>query len=149
MNREDKIDHVKKLLDSFENLTGNKIINRSSPEEDFKKIEESSFVLVSHNGAEDPILNYGNPFALNLWEMSWDQFIQTPSKKTAEEDLRSKRKEMLSIAEKQGYFNGYEGVRISSSGKRFKIKNAIIWNVLDENGNKTGQAAYFKEIEML
>lgn len=145
----DKVQHVQRLLNSFERLTGKSIINRSSPKEDYKKVEEGGFVLVSHNGAKDPILNYGNSFALNLWELSWEEFTQTPSRKTAESDLRDKRQQMLEVAEKQGYFDKYEGVRISSSGKRFLIKNAIIWNVFDENNEKVGQAAYFNEIEHL
>ncbi len=145
----DKVQHVQRLLNSFNRLTGKSIIERSSPKEDLKKVEEGDFVLVSHNGANDPILNYGNPFALNLWELSWDEFTRTPSRKTAEADLREKRQQMLSIAEKQGYFDNYEGIRISRTGKRFLIKNAIIWNVLDENNKKIGQAAYFTEIEHL
>lgn len=145
----DKVQHVQRLLNSFERLTGKSIVERFSPEEDLIQVEEGNFVLVSHNGADDPILNYGNPFALNLWELSWEEFTQTPSRKTAELDLREKRQQMLAIAEKQGYFDNYRGIRISSSGKRFLIKNAIIWNVFDENNDKIGQAAYFNEIEHL
>lgn len=149
MELKDKIKHVERLLNAFEAVTGKEIIQRVSPAEDLKRVEEAEFVLVSHNGANDPILNYGNTFALKLWELDWDSFTQTPSRKTAEADLREKRQEMLAIALKQGYFDKYEGVRISSTGKRFMIKDAIIWNVSDENGNKIGQAAYFTKIEFL
>ncbi len=145
----DLINHVKNILDSFEKLTGKKIIKRSSPVSDYKKIEHGQFVLVSHNGSDDPILNYGNQFALKVWEMNWDEFVKTPSRKTAEDDKRAKRKEMLEIANKQGYFDNYEGIRISSTGKRFIIKDAIIWNVFNENGKKIGQAAFFDRIEYL
>ena len=110
-----KIEHIKNVLNSFEKLTGKTIINRTTPEADFLEIESAEFVLVSHNGAEDPILNYGNQFALKLWEMSWNDFIKTPSRKTAEPDLRVKRGEMLSIVSKQGYyenfFNWYEDIK--------------------------------------
>lgn len=138
--------HVQNLLNSFEKLTGKKIINRSNPDEDLKRVMQGLFVLVSHNGAQEPILNYGNPFALNLWEMDWDSFTKTPSSKTAEPDLREQRKEMLDMVTKQGYFDDYNGVRISATGKRFLIKNAIIWNVQNEIGENIGQAAYFKKI---
>lgn len=144
-----KVEHIKNVLNSFEKLTGKTIINRTTPEADLLEIENAEFVLVSHNGAEDPILNYGNQFALKLWEMSWNDFIKTPSRKTAEPDLRVKRGEMLSIVSKQGYYENYEGVRISSSGKQFKIKNAVIWNVTNVNDVCIGQAAYFKTIEYL
>ncbi len=144
-----KISHVKNLLDSFERLTGENIIERVNPELDYNAIQEGEFVLVSHNGAQDPILNFGNEFALNLWEMDWDSFTKTPSRKTAEADLRERRQEMLEVAEQKGYFDKYEGIRISSSGKRFKIKDAIIWNVFNQEGIKIGQAAYFNQIERL
>ena len=145
----DKVEHIKNVLNSFEKLTGKTIIERTTFEEDFLKIEQGAFVLVSHNGAEDPILNYGNQYALKLWEMTWGEFVKTPSRKTAEPDLRTKRHEMLAVVLKQGYYDHYEGIRVSSTGKQFKIKNAVVWNVNDEDGNYLGQAAYFKTIEHL
>ena len=145
----DKVKHVQRLLNSLEKLTGENIIKRTTPKEDLKKIERGEFVLVSHNTAEDPILNYGNPFALKLWELNWEEFTKTPSRNTTEHDLREKRQKMLKITEKQGYFDQYEGIRVSASGKRFKIKNAIIWNVLNESNFKIGQAAFFNEIQYL
>ncbi len=145
----DKVEHIKRILNSFEKLTGNRIIVRKSPKEDFVQIENGQFVLVSHNGAKDPILNYGNQCALKLWEMTWDEFVKTPSRKTAEADIRKQRSEILSIVSKQGYYSNYESIRISSTGKQFKIKNAVIWNVSDENDLYIGQAAYFDKIQYL
>ena len=43
-----------------------------------------------------------------------------------------------------GHMINYSGVRISSTGKRFKIEGATIWNIIDENGHYLGQAAMFK-----
>ena len=56
---------------------------------------------------------------------------------------------MLKIVIKNGFYDEYEGVRISSKGKRFRIKNAIIWNVLDKQNDRIGQAAYFTDIEYI
>ena len=81
--------------------------------------------------------------------MKWDDFVKTTSKTTAETDLRENRSEILKIVSKQGYYDNYQGVRISSKGNRFKIKNAVIWNVNDENGNLIGQAAYFKTVQFI
>ena len=145
----DKVEHVRNILNSFQRLTGRFIIDRKNAKKDFLEIENGDFILVSHNCLKDPILNYGNQFALRLWEMNWNEFIKTPSKKTAEPDLRENRSKMLNIVSKQGYFDQYEGIRVSSTGKRFKIKNAIIWNVSDDKGNFIGQAAYFNSIEYL
>lgn len=145
----DKIEHVELLLNSFEALNKNKIVERTTPEEDYQKVQKGDFVLVSHNGADDPILNFGNDFALKLWEMDWDTFIKTPSRETAETDLQKKRQEMLSLVSEKGFYDQYEGIRISSSGKRFKIKNVVVWNVVKKSGVKVGQAAYFNDIEFL
>ncbi len=145
----DKVEHIRNVLNSYTRLTGRTLIQRINPDEDFLNIEKGEFVLVSHNDSKNPVLSYGNHFALRLWEMSWDDFVKTPSSKTAEVDLRGDRSTMLKIVSKQGYFDNYEGIRISSTGKRFKIKNAIIWNVNDDNGKFIGQAAYFESIEYI
>ena len=146
----DKLRHVKHLLDSYEMFVKQDLIERSGDmKTDFEIINNSNFIVVSHNGATDPILNFGNKSALILWELSWEDFTNTPSRKTAELDLREKRQEMLLIAEKNGFFNDYEGIRVSSSGKRFKIKKAVIWNVVNGTGDKIGQAATFSNITFL
>jgi hypothetical protein len=75
--------------------------------------------------------------------MSWEQFIKTPSRLTAEPDDRAERARMLERAKLYGYFDGYRGVRISSTGRRFLVEQALIWNVIDPAGNPIGQAATF------
>ena len=52
-------------------------------------------------------------------------------------------KAMLERARTQGYIDNYQGIRISSSGRRFLIEQAIVWNVTDRAGNRRGQAATF------
>tara|TARA_B110000211_G_C14081581_1_gene554795 strand:- start:279 stop:722 length:444 start_codon:yes stop_codon:yes gene_type:complete len=146
----DKPAHVKQLLDSYKKFVKKDLIERSGDAEtDFRIINNSSFIVASHNGADNPILNFGNKVALDLWELDWENFTKTPSRKTAELDLREKRQEMLRIAEVNGYFDDYEGIRISSTGKRFMIKKVIIWNVENESGEKIGQAATFSDITFL
>ena len=41
------------------------------------------------------------------------------------------------------------GVRISKTGKRFKIDQAIIWNISDAHGRYCGQAATFDTWQFL
>ena len=145
----DKKNHIQFLLNSFKQFTGEELIERNDPESDMKRIENADFVLVSHNREEDPLLNYGNKAALNLWEMKWQDFVKTPSRKTAEPELRSDRAQMLAIAMEKGYVNNYSGIRITSTGRRFRITKAIIWNVIDANGSPIAQAAFFKNWEYL
>ncbi len=103
------------------------------------------FVLLSHGTEADPVLNYGNAAALKLWEMTWDQFTGTPSRLTAEPMERSQREKLLIDAKEKGYSDGYYGIRISSVGRRFEIRNVLLWNVVDEQGIYRGQAAVFSE----
>lgn len=132
------------LLESFHRWTGRDLLTRTgSPEEQAQALFAAPFVVVSHDTEPDPILNYGNQRALDLWEMSWSQLTSTPSRLTAEPMNRDERARMLAVAEAQGYFAGYRGIRISSTGKRFLVEEATVWNVVDKRGVRLGQAATF------
>lgn len=101
------------------------------------------FVVVSHGTESDPVLNYGNQVALDLWEMDWAKFTQTPSRSTAEPVNQVARELMMAQVLQQGFMENYRGVRVSSSGRRFEIERAIIWNLTDLQGQLCGQAATF------
>ncbi len=134
------------ILDSYQRLLGQDLIDRSTtPWEQAIILDRAPLVVVSHGTQTDPILNYGNQVALCLWEMSWAELTQTPSRLTAEPINRAIRQEMLRQVESQGFINNYQGIRISSSGRRFMIEEAIIWNLSDLAGNYCGQAATFTQ----
>ena len=105
------------------------------------------FVVVSHGTQADPILNYGNQQALALWAMDWAQFTQTPSRLTAEPVEQAERDRLLAQAAANGYISDYKGIRISSTGQRFWIQDVVIWDVLDEQNQRCGQAAKFDQWE--
>ena len=58
----------------------------------------------------DPVLNYGNRTALQLWEMTSEQFVVTPSRLTAELTHREARERLLEATMREGYVDGYEGI---------------------------------------
>ncbi|NBR86932.1 MAG: MEKHLA domain-containing protein [Verrucomicrobia bacterium] len=107
------------------------------------------FVLVSHGTQADPVLTYGNRAALALWEMSWDELTRTPSRLTAEPVAREDRARLLAEVTQHGHIANYAGVRISKFGRRFRIAQAIVWNLLDEHGAPCGQAAMFDRWDYL
>lgn len=107
------------------------------------------FVLVSHGTESDPILNYGNRTALNLWELTWPEFIRTPSRLTAEPVAREERARLLEEVTRNGFIANYAGVRISRTGRRFRIHEALVWNLRDEDGTYAGQAAMFGQWDFL
>ncbi|MEY3459588.1 MAG: Ribosomal large subunit methyltransferase [Planctomycetota bacterium] len=138
--------HTQVLLDSFRKYLGRELLPRSDdPEDEAQRLFEAPFVVVSHGTQEDPILNYGNRIALELWEMDATTLTSMPSRLTAEPMHRDERAEMMARALRDGYVDDYRGVRISSTGRRFRIDRAIIWNLVNHSGQRVGQAATFSE----
>lgn len=114
-----------------------------------KNVFEAPFVVVSHGTEADPILNYGNAAALKLWEMTWEELTRTPSRLTAEAPNREERARLLAAVTANGFIDDYSGIRISKNGRRFRIAQATVWNLLDERGQYAGQAAMFSKSEFL
>jgi len=136
--------HVTRLLASLRRWTRRDLIDPRLPEvEQARLIFDAPFVLLSHNTAADPFLNYGNRAAMQLFELGWEELIQTPSRLTAEAMHRDERARLLDAVTRGGFIDDYRGIRISSSGRRFFIERATVWNVFDECGAPYGQAATF------
>lgn len=132
------------LLDSYACWLNQELIHRhGTPLEQAERLFNSPFVVASHGVEDDPILNYGNQTALNLWNMDWERFTHTPSRLTAEPVNRKERTRMLAQARMQGYIADYRGVRISSTGQRFLVEQAIIWNIHKPDSTAIGQGATF------
>lgn len=138
-----------RIADSFRHWTGNDFITPVDRERLATRLYHGPFALVSHGIEADPIFCYANLTAQELWGMDWDAFTALPSRLSAEEDVQQERARLLELAEKQGYFDDYKGVRISATGKRFRILDCMVWNVIDEAGTRIGQAACFTEWEWL
>ena len=140
------------LARNYFRCTGSNLAGIQPPalEEDWGRwLFEAPFVLLSHGTEPDPVLNYGNRMALDLWEMDWAQFTAMPSRLTAETPEREERARLLESVSRQGYSSNYSGVRFARSGRRFRIVNASVWNVLDADGSPRGQAAFFEKWEWL
>ena len=132
------------LLNSFRHWTGRELLERAGdPTYEAHALFQSPFVVVSHGMEEDPLLNYGNQVALELWELTWEQLVKTPSRLTAEPMNRAEREWMLEQAKTRGYLDTYRGVRVASTGRRFLVENALIWNVVDAEGQKIKQTTTF------
>jgi len=133
------------LVSSFELLTGKNIlpleieVNNVS-----RKLFFAPFAVMSHGTETDPVFNYANQCALDLFEMTWENFIKLPSRYSAEMDSQEERDRILQRVSEDGYVDDYAGVRITSKGRRFQITNAIVWNVFDE-GRYFGQAALIRD----
>ena len=139
------IRHTACLLASFKHWASRELLDVSGTSEEIAKaVFESPMAVVSHGTEDDPILNYGNHAAMELWEVDWEALTQTPSRETAEPVALEERAALLDEVTRNGYIDNYQGIRISSSGKRFKIEQAVVWNLLDKQGQHCGQAAAFQ-----
>ena len=132
------------LLNSYAHWNQTELISRHGPPlEQARRLFAAPFVVASHGIEAEPILNYGNAKALELWEMNWEEFTTIPSSHTAEPVNQAERARMLQEAAHNGMIQNYRGARISKSGNRFLVEKATVWNVIDKNKNKIGQAVTF------
>ncbi|MGR8947419.1 MAG: MEKHLA domain-containing protein [Gammaproteobacteria bacterium] len=137
-------EHVRLLTGSFFRVTGNRLAADDYDDEEIAQlIFNADKVVVSHGIEKDPIFNYANRLAMELFEMSWTEFVAMPSRLSAEAPHRDERARLMRTVATQGFIDNYSGVRISKSGKRFMIEAATVWNVTDTDGKYCGQAATF------
>ncbi len=129
------------ICDSYQRWTGETLLPAGAERE--RELFFFPEVVVAHGTQADPLFFYGNQAALTLFEMSWHAFTRMPSRLSAEPLLRGEREAMLEEVRRQGISRAYTGTRISASGKRFRIENARVWNLVDAAGTLRGQAARF------
>lgn len=127
------------IAGSYQRLTGKSLLEAY----DAEGLWNAPFAVVAHGTEDDPVFFYGNRMALQLFEMSFDDFARLPSRLSAEPMGREARSALLERVSRQGFVDDYSGMRISSTGRRFMIANATVWNLLDEDGVYRGQAAAF------
>ena len=142
--------HVQILNRSLARWTGKELLAANMAEAELAdRIFHAPFVVVSHALESDPVLNYGNASALRLWEMTWPELTSTPSRLTAEAPNREERARLLAAVTKNGFIDDYSGIRISKSGRRFRIQQATVWNLLGPDDKYYGQAAMFSHWEFI
>ena len=144
------VDHVHRLLLCLRHWTGRNLVRAELPlEEQARELFHAPYVVLSHDSRVDPVLNYANRAGLNLFELTWEELINLPSRRTAEPMHRSEREILLASVARQGFIDDYRGIRISKNGRRFLIEQATVWNLLDGHGAKCGQAATFSHWSFL
>lgn len=137
--------HVDILQTSYLHWTGQHLIDANITQDTVvAALDIAPFAVVSHGTQNDPVFNYGNKLALNMFEMNWDEFTALPSRLSAEPMNQAERASLLARVSQLGYIDDYTGIRISKSGRRFLISNATIWNLLND-GKHYGQAALIRD----
>ncbi|MES2473406.1 MAG: MEKHLA domain-containing protein [Pseudomonadota bacterium] len=136
---------VQKVLASHARVTGRPLLPGLGGHE----VWSGNFALLTHRGDPQAMLNYGNKRALDLWECDWNQFIATPSSATAPAEGRAARETMMQQVIQNGFVTGYSGQRISRTGRPFLIQDVTIWRLMEENGEGSGVAAFFRRYQRL
>ena len=138
--------HVAILRNSYHHWTGERLIAAGlEGEAAVQWLDAAPFAVVSHDAGPDPIFNYANRTALQLFGLSWKEFTALPSRLSAGPMEQGERARLLELVGRYGYIDDYAGIRISGSGRQFRISNATVWNLLDEDGRYCGQAAMIPE----
>ncbi|WP_395333401.1 MEKHLA domain-containing protein [Novosphingobium sp. BL-8H] len=101
------------------------------------------FAVVAHGAEPDPLFFFGNAIALAAFECDPARFVGMPSRLSAEAPLREERQALLDRVTVHGFIDDYSGLRISATGRRFRIGPATVWNLVDAGGICSGQAATF------
>lgn len=99
--------------------------------------------ILAHGTEADPLFFFGNSYALEVFESDLAHFLGMPSRHSAEAPLREERQALLDRVTRDGFIDDYSGIRITATGRRFRIEGAIVWNLVDAQGARHGQAATF------
>lgn len=138
------VEHIAILRSSFRHwLRRDLVAPRMNDEEAARYLFHAPLALVSHNTEKDPVFNYGNLTALDLFGVSWEELTALPSRLSAESVNQAERLRLLEEVNSRGYLENYRGVRVGRHGRRFLIENAVVWNLLNSSGAYCGQAAMF------
>jgi PAS domain-containing protein len=104
---------------------------------------EAPFVVLAHSTDPDPRFIYANRAAQACFEYPWDAFVTLPSRLSAEAPDRAERQRLLDEVARNGFVADYSGIRVAKSGRRFRIDNGVVWQLIDPDGVLHGQAATF------
>ncbi len=142
--------HAALLLHSHRHWTGRDLVDPGlAPAQAARALYHAPFAVLSHDAAAEPRFTYANLAAQRLFEMPWSEIVGLPSRRSAEPVAQAERERLLARVAQQGYIDDYSGVRIAGSGRRFRIRRATVWNLLDAAGRPCGQAACFGDWEAL
>lgn len=104
---------------------------------------QASHPVLAHNTDPDPRFIYANRAAQTAFEYEWDEITSLASRLSAEPVDREERQRLLDSVARHGFAEGYSGIRIAKSGRRFLIEEGVVWQLIDRDGAVRGQAATF------
>jgi hypothetical protein len=128
------------IASSFERVVGPVLVTGDDP---VLALWEAPAVVVAHGTEADPLFFFGNRAALARFACPVERFVGMPSRLSAEAPERAERQALMERVLREGFIADYAGVRIAADSARFRIEQAVVWNLVDEDGAVRGQAAAF------
>lgn len=137
--------HARRLLRSYRHWAGEDLIELPGDDDALRAraLFEAPLAVLAHDTRPDPLCVYANAAALAAFELSLADAPAFPTSRTVEAAGRDERGAALARVDDAGLVSGYSGVRVSTTGRRFRINDGRIWTVLDDDGRRVGQAAAF------
>jgi hypothetical protein len=129
------------IVGSYARLVGKPLV--AANQDAWWLYNHAPFAVLAHNADPNPRFIYANRTAQGCFEYSWREFTELPSRLSAEAPERAERQELLDAVARDGFASGYQGIRISKSGRRFQIEDGVVWQLIDHDGVARGQAAAF------
>jgi hypothetical protein len=137
------LQHAELLLRSYARLLGRELILPGPLAARARALFEGPMAVLSHDTGFDARFTYANRTALTLWQAEWPELVGQSSRYSAQYTEREERDRLLGDVRRDGFATGYSGLRATRSGRRFRIQDVTIWNLVDERGVYQGQAASF------
>jgi PAS domain S-box-containing protein len=106
---------------------------------------DAPFGLLAHGTGPDPTFFYANRTAQQCFGYPWEEFTGMPSRLSASARRQEDRDTFVRSVDEHGFADGYNGLRRTRSGEEFWIKDVTMWDLLDPEGNRQGQAAVFRD----
>ena len=126
---------------SFQRLLGRELVPLSA--DPVIALWQSPLAIVAHGTEDDPVFFFGNRAALTAFDADVETFAAMPSRLSAEAPDRAARQALLDRVTRHGFIDDYAGIRVTTRGVRFAISDAVVWNLIDADGQRHGQAACF------
>lgn len=133
------------ILSNYRRLLGRDLVEVRPGDDEVQKLFDAPFAVLSALGpfGTDHTFNYANRQALKLFDYAWNELLGKPSSASAEPVHREERRRLLDEVGRHGFIENYSGIRISKTGRRFRIVEATVFNLLENTGTYAGQAATF------
>lgn len=132
---------ITRIATSHMALTGRALVDPA--EDPVVALWHAPQAIVAHGTEADPLFFFANSAALTRFASDPDRFLGMPSRFSAEAPQREERQALLDRVSHDGYIADYSGVRIAADGRRFRIEQATVWNLVEPDGSVHGQAAAF------